>query len=411
MTSTTSFFRAKRTAPPPRGLPWRARLALRFLNRLEYGRLHVELPTGARLAYGSPPDGDGAIEAEIVFHDWAAFGRILREGDIGLAESFLDQQWHTPHLPDLLRLLAANRKALDSPLYGSFMGRAIHRFAHALRANTRTGSRRNIAAHYDLGNEFYALWLDPGMTYSSGLFSATTQSLERAQEAKYRRILDQIAPAPGSRILEIGCGWGGFAELAAKEQCHVTGLTLSVEQLEYARARLEASGHAGSTALEFRDYRDEQGKYDAVVSIEMLEAVGERWWPAYFEKLAASLSKGGKAVIQSIVIADELFDRYRVGSDFIQRFIFPGGMLPCPSRVRELAAQAGFDLADELRFGAGYERTLSMWRERFLARTDAVRDLGFDDRFVRLWEFYLAYCMAGFSSGSTDVMQFTLVRR
>lgn len=412
MTSTTTTIGTKSaSASRAKDLPWKARLVLRFLERLDYGRLHVELPSGIRLVYGPSTPAPGAGEAGIVFHDWKAFDRILRDGDIGFAEGFLDQQWHTPHLPQLLCLLAANRSALDKPLYGSFIGRIIHRLGHALRANTRGGSKRNIAAHYDLGNDFYALWLDPGMTYSSALFDGKAQSLADAQQAKYRRILDQLAPAPGTRILEIGCGWGGFAELAATEKCHVSGLTLSREQLAFATERLASRGHAESADLRFRDYRDEDGSYDAVVSVEMIEAVGERWWPEYFGSVAAALPVEGKAVIQSIVIADELFERYRAGSDFIQTCIFPGGMLPSPQKFRTLAEAAGLDVVAEHRFGADYARTLELWRERFLEQADAVRALGFDERFMRMWEFYFAYCIAGFTSLSTDVIQFTLVKR
>ena len=407
MSSTPSALNARRTTPARRtGMPLAARTALGFLERLDTGRLHVGLPDGSQASFGP-----GGLEADIEFHDWAAFGRILRDGDIGFAEGFLDGQWDTPHLPLLLTLLAANRAALDKPLYGSFAGRLVHRIAHLLRANTRSGSKRNIAAHYDLGNDFYALWLDPGMSYSSALFGADTGlSLERAQEAKYRRILDQLAPAPGSRILEIGCGWGGFAEMAAADRCAVTGLTLSRAQLEYARARLAAAGHAGRCAIEFRDYRDIRERYDAVVSIEMVEAVGERWWPTYFARIADALPRGGKAVVQSITIADELFERYRRGSDFIQQYVFPGGMLPSRARFRALAAAAGLRTTQEFCFGADYARTLSLWRERFLAQAGAVRALGFDERFLRLWEFYLAYCEAGFAAGSTDVVHFSFER-
>ncbi len=412
MNSTSQSIGAKgASASRQASIPWRARIVLRFLERLEFGRLHVELPSGARRVYGTPAMEHARDEAEIVFHDWRAFDRVVRDGDIGFAEGFLDQQWHTPHLPRLLSLLAANRACLDAPLYGSFIGRIAHRIGHALRANTRRGSKRNIAAHYDLGNDFYSLWLDPGMTYSSGLFGAGGSSLTAAQQAKYRRILDQLAPAPGTRILEIGCGWGGFAELAATDKCHVTGLTLSREQLAFATGRLAAGGHASLCDLHFRDYRDEDGKYDAVVSVEMIEAVGERWWPAYFGKIAAALPTNGKAVIQSIVIADELFERYRAGSDFIQTYIFPGGMLPSPQKFRALADASGLSVVAEHRFGADYARTLELWREAFLAQSDAVRRLGFDERFIRMWEFYFAYCIAGFTSGSTDVMQFTLTKR
>ena len=407
MNQATSTIGTKRAVP---ARTWNshlaARIVIRVLERIATGRLHVTLPSGANLAFGP-----GGAQAEIAFNDWRAFGRILRGGDIGFAEGWLDQQWHTPDLPALLELLAANRAALAAPLYGSFAGRLFHRVAHALRSNTRAGSRRNIAAHYDLGNDFYSLWLDPGMTYSSGLYGEAARSLESAQHAKYERILDRIAPAPEARILEIGCGWGAFAELAAAEKCRVTGLTLSREQLEYARARLAAAGHGGRTSIELRDYRDEQGTYDAVVSIEMFEAVGELWWPDYFVKLAEVLRPGGMAVIQAIVIDDALFERYRRGSDFIQKYIFPGGMLASPPRIRTLAAEAGFSVEDEFSFGPDYRRTLMAWRANFLERADEVRALGFDERFMRMWEFYFAYCMAGFASGSTDVMQFTLAKR
>jgi cyclopropane-fatty-acyl-phospholipid synthase len=408
MSSTPTSLGARRAAPAHRkGMPFAARKALAFLERLDSGRLHVGLPDGTQASFGP-----GGLEADIEFHDWSAFGRILRDGDIGFAEGFLDGQWDSPHLPMLLTLLAANRAALDKPLYGSLAGRLVHRIVHLLRSNTRGGSRRNIAAHYDLGNAFYALWLDPGMTYSSALFGQDpAQSLHSAQQAKYRRILDALAPAPGSRILEIGCGWGGFAEMAAAEQCHVTGLTLSREQLEYARQRLAGAGHAERCALEFRDYRDIREQYDAVVSIEMVEAVGERWWPAYFERVAGALPRGGKAVVQSITIDEALFERYRRGSDFIQQYVFPGGMLPTRERFRDLAAQAGLRTVDEFCFGADYARTLACWRERFLAQSEAVRALGFDERFLRLWDFYLSYCEAGFSAGSTDVVHFTFERQ
>ena len=408
MSSPSSTLGARRApvSTSRSGMPLAARSVLRFLEQLDTGRLHLELPDGRTYAFGP-----GGLEADIVFHDWKAFGRILRDGDIGFAEGFLDGQWDSPHLPLLLTLLAANRTALDKPLYGSALGRLAHRLVHLLRSNTRAGSKRNIAAHYDLGNDFYALWLDPGMTYSSALFSAgPDMPLERAQEAKYRRILERIAPAPGSRILEIGCGWGGFASMAAAEQCHVTGVTLSRAQLEFARARLAAEGHGERTEIAFRDYRDISGQYDAVVSIEMVEAVGERWWPAYLQKIASVLPRGGRAVVQSITIDDALFERYRRGSDFIQQYVFPGGMLPSRERFRALAREAGLRTVDEFCFGRDYARTLSLWRERFFERAGEVRAQGFDERFMRLWDFYLSYCEAGFSVGSTDVVHFSLER-
>ena len=379
-----------------------AALVLRALERLERGRLEVALPGGQRRAFG-----EGNARADLEVRNREAFTRILRAGDIGFAEGYLDGDWTTSDLTRLLTLLAANREPLERPLYGSFLGRLAHRLLHLARANTRTGSRRNIAAHYDLGNEFYALWLDPTMTYSSALYQGDgARSLEQAQHAKLSRALERLELASGARLLEIGCGWGSFAELAAAHGHHVTGLTLSAEQLAHARRRLGA--HA---AIELRDYRDERGRYDAVVSIEMIEAVGERWWPAYFAKIAEVLPAGGRALVQAIMIDDALFERYRAGSDFIQKYIFPGGMLPSPARFEFEAAAAGLRVVEVHRFGADYARTLAAWRGRFLARWEEARALGFDERFRRLWEFYLAYCEAGFASGSTDVVQYLLVKR
>jgi cyclopropane-fatty-acyl-phospholipid synthase len=380
-----------------------ASLVLRTLERLERGRLEVALPGGARRAFGEP----NGVPADLQVRNLNAFARVLRSGDIGFAEGYLEGDWTTSSLPRLLTLLAANRRALEGPLYGSFLGQLLQRLLHMTRANTRAGSRRNIAAHYDLGNDFYALWLDRGMTYSSALFAGDAgRTLEEAQRAKLARALQQLAPAPGARVLEIGCGWGSFAELAAGEGLQVTGLTLSRAQLEYARARL-----GGRADLQLSDYRDERGRYDAVASIEMIEAVGERWWPAYFAKVAEVLPSGGRALVQAIVIDDALFARYREGSDFIRRYIFPGGMLPSPSRVEMEAAAAGLSVRDAHRFGPDYARTLALWRQRFLARWPEARALGYDERFRRMWEFYLAYCEAGFNAGSTDVVQYTLVKR
>jgi cyclopropane-fatty-acyl-phospholipid synthase len=380
-----------------------ASLVLRTLERLERGRLEVALPGGARRAFGEP----NGVAADLQVRNLNAFARVLRSGDIGFAEGYLEGDWTTSSLPRLLMLLAANRRALEGPLYGSFLGRLLQRLLHMTRANTRAGSRRNIAAHYDLGNDFYALWLDRGMTYSSALFAGDAgRTLEEAQRAKLARALQQLAPAPGARVLEIGCGWGSFAELAAGEGLQVTGLTLSRAQLEYARRRL-----GGRADLRLRDYRDERGRYDAVASIEMIEAVGERWWPAYFAKVAEMLPSGGRALVQAIVIDDALFARYREGSDFIRRYIFPGGMLPSPARFEMEASAAGLSVRDAYHFGPDYARTLSLWRQRFLARWPEARALGYDERFRRMWEFYLAYCEAGFNAGSTDVVQYTLVKR
>ncbi len=396
--STTSLSRA---APP-----LAARTVLKTLERLAHGRLRMTLPDGARLDFGL-----GGAQAELVVRDWRAFNRIVYSGDIGFAEGWLEGEWTSADPAGLLTLLARNRAALDGALYGSRLGRAVHGLLHALRANTRRGARRNIAAHYDLGNAFYRLWLDEGMTYSSGLFEGdATRSLGEAQSAKLERVLERLAAPAGGHVLEIGCGWGSLAERAAQRGLRVSGITLSRAQLAYARDRIARAGLNHRARFELRDYRDLQARYDAVVSIEMLEAVGERWWPAYFARLAASLARGGRALLQSIVIDEALFARYRSGSDFIREYIFPGGMLPTVERVRLEAARAGLELVETHAFGVDYARTLALWRERFIAAQPQLRALGFDERFERLWIFYLAYCEAGFLAGSTDVVQFLLRR-
>jgi cyclopropane-fatty-acyl-phospholipid synthase len=398
MNTTTTLSRA---APP-----LAARAVLKSLERLAHGRLQLRLPDGATLDFGP-----GGAAAEIEVRDWRAFSRILVSGDIGFAEGWIDGDWTSADPAALLCLLGRNRAALDGAIYGSWIGRTAHGLLHALRANTRRGARRNIAAHYDLGNDFYRLWLDPGMTYSSALFEGdATRSLGEAQTAKLERILQRLAVPAGSHVLEIGCGWGSFAEHAAQRGLRVSGITLSREQLAYARARIARAGLGHHVRLELRDYRDLHARYDAVVSIEMLEAVGERWWPTYFDRLAACLPRGGRALVQSIVIDEALFARYRRSSDFFREHIFPGGMLPTVPRVHAEAARAGLEVVETQTFGVDYARTLARWRERFVAAQPRLRALGFDARFERMWLFYLAYCEAGFLAGSTDVAQFLLRR-
>ncbi|MBU6436526.1 MAG: cyclopropane-fatty-acyl-phospholipid synthase family protein, partial [Betaproteobacteria bacterium] len=285
-----------------------------------------------------------------------------------------------------------------------------------VRRNSKTQARKNIHAHYDLGNSFYRLWLDDSMTYSSALFSgaaagAVKGDLTAAQHAKYRRVIDELHLPAASRVLEIGCGWGGFAEIAAHVQgAHVTGLTLSTEQLAFARERLRAAGLAAQAEFRLQDYREEAGQYDGIASIEMFEAVGEQYWPAYFDCVHRNLKPGARACIQTITIRDDLFERYRKSTDFIQQYIFPGGMLPSPGAFRAQARRAGLRVVDELAFGQDYAETLRRWRAAFMARLAEVRELGYDEGFVRTWEFYLAYCEAAFARGNTDVMQFTLQR-
>jgi cyclopropane-fatty-acyl-phospholipid synthase len=401
--SAREHFERFSTERPPLG----ARAVFALLAGIGHGRLELGLPDGTVRAFGA-----GGPKARLDVADWGVFPAVLKRGDIGFAEAFIDGRWTTPDVSQLLTVFTLNRDAIERAVYGGFWGRLLYRVRHVLNTNTRRGSRRNIAAHYDLGNDFYALWLDPTMTYSSALFEGEpARSLEAAQGAKYGRILRRLAPRPGSRILEIGCGWGGFAETAARELgCRVTGLTLSEEQLRYADERMHRAGVAHLVDLAFRDYREERGSYDHVVSIEMYEAVGERYWPGYFATIARSLKPGGRAIVQAITIADELFERYRRSTDFIQQYVFPGGMLAAPSRFRAEARAAGLEVAHEFAFGGDYAETLCRWRRAFRERLPEIRALGYDERFLRTWEFYLAYCEAGFTSRCTDVIQFELVR-
>jgi cyclopropane-fatty-acyl-phospholipid synthase len=335
---------------------------------------------------------------------------VLSKGDIGFAESYIAGTWHTPDLTGVLTLLANNRSALERAIYGRWWGRLYHRLRHLLNANTLEGSRRNIASHYDLGNDFYALWLDPSMTYSSARFDGDfNQPLQQAQTRKYQHMLDLLDLPAGQSLLEIGCGWGGFAEHAARTAQHqVRGITLSIEQLDYARDRIRQARLHENCRFDLQDYRAEEQQYDGIVSIEMFEAVGESYWPAYFDTVKRSLKAGGRAVVQTILIDDALFDRYRTSSDFIQQYVFPGGMLPSPSRFNEEAARAGLKVTAQEHFGLDYAETLRRWRLDFHAQAESVRQLGFDERFMRIWHFYLAYCEAGFRAGSVDVAQFRL---
>ncbi len=369
-----------------------------MLEKLGGGLLEVRLPDASSTLFG---DGHHGVTLDV--HDEAMFGQVLARGDIGLAESYLDGAWDSPDLAGLLTLLANNRDSLARAVFGSWPALLAARLRHLLNRNSRAGSRRNIMAHYDLGNSFYSLWLDPGMSYSSALFSPGNDgSLALAQDAKYRRILARLQARPGQRVLEIGCGWGGFAEMAVQAELQVTGLTLSPAQLEWAQKRVPGAD------LRLQDYRDTRESFDHVVSIEMFEAVGERWWPGYFKTVAQALKPGGKAVVQSITIRDDLFPAYRRGTDFIQQYIFPGGMLPSRAEFRRVAAREGLVVRDEHAFGLDYARTLAQWRGAFAANWSEIAALGFDERFRRLWNFYLCYCEAGFRAGNIDVVQFEL---
>ncbi len=388
------------------------RRLLTMLNRMTHGTLDLQGPAG-QLHHFVGRTEPQAVRAALVVHDEGVYERLLKHGDIGLAETFFDGAWSTPDLPALLRFGLINRECLDRAIYGSPLGALAYRLLHLLRRNTRAGSRRNIHAHYDLGNAFYRLWLDPSMNYSSAWFAGNTQqTLQQAQTAKMDRALSQARVQAGSRVLEIGCGWGAVAERAAAQGAHLTGVTLSTEQLEFARERLARAGLSHQTDLRLQDYRDlptaGERPFDAIISIEMFEAVGREYWAGYFNTLKRCLSPLGRACVQTITVRDDLFARYVKSTDFIQQYVFPGGMLPSPSVFRAEAAKAGLVVEAELAFGPDYAQTLRLWRHAFMEQLPQVRAQGFDQRFVRLWEFYLAYCEAAFDAGSTDVLQFTL---
>jgi cyclopropane-fatty-acyl-phospholipid synthase len=385
----------------PKALARNTRTVFALLEKLSGGSLEVRLPDGSRARFG---EGGGEVTLQV--HDEAMFGRVLARGDIGLAEAYLDGQWDSPDIAGLLALLTRNREELTQAVYGSWLQLLMARIRHRLKRNSRTGSKRNIMAHYDLGNDFYRLWLDPGMSYSSALYRPEDDgSLLSAQLAKYRRILDRLQANAGDSILEIGCGWGGFAEMAVQDGLRVTGLTLSPAQLEWARQR------APRADLRLQDYRDTREKFDHLVSIEMFEAVGEKWWPSYFATVARALKPGGRAMIQSITLRDDLFAAYRRGTDFIQQYIFPGGMLPSRSTFRKGAEKSGLKVTDEFAFGLDYARTVRQWRAAFETHWAQIATLGFDESFRRLWRFYLSYCEAGFLAGNIDVVQFELAHR
>ena len=411
---------AGKTQPLPADAPAAARSAMKLLSRLKHGTLTLQLPGGGVQRFGS----GGAPMASLYLHNWKVCGAALRSGDIGFAESYIAGDWSTPHLTDLLRLLILNRKEVEDVIYGTWLGRLAYRLKHLLNRNTKANSQKNIHAHYDLGNAFYELWLDGTMNYSSAIFETPETSMKDAQNAKVRRALRMVQVQPGDRVLEIGCGWGALAEMATTEfGASLVGVTLSTEQLQWAQARLTRLGVPAAAEqpqakvthdLRLQDYRDigvnnpADQSFDAICSIEMIEAVGREYWPTYFNTIARLLKPGGHACIQSIVIDDHLYERYIDSTDFIQQYIFPGGCLPSPMVFRAHARAAGLEVVDELAFGQDYAHTLRLWRDAFLAQAPQVLKLGFDTRFMRIWEFYLAYCEAAFAEANTDVVQFTL---
>ena len=379
-----------------------------ILQRLDIGALEVALPDGRVFAVSGQQAGP-AGRIDVANPEF--FTRMARDGEIGFPEMFMEGWWTTPDLQALLDVLMLNNDQVARGFLGAALVRAYERLRHWLRSNTRRGARRNIAYHYDLGNEFYRLWLDETMTYSSALFSGQGETLRDAQQNKYASICDRMYLKRGDHVLEIGCGWGGFAEYAIRERgARVTGLTLSREQHDYARKRLFDAGLDERAEIAMRDYRDETGLYDGIASIEMFEAVGEKYWPAFFRTVRERLEPGRLASLQIITITDRLFSRYRRGTDFIQKYVFPGGMLPSPAILHRETAAAGLEFLGSVEFSDSYSRTLREWRETFNSRWSEVANLGFDQRFHRMWNFYLAVCAAGFSAGTTNVTQIALRR-
>ncbi|WP_348764291.1 cyclopropane-fatty-acyl-phospholipid synthase family protein [uncultured Henriciella sp.] len=390
------------------GVPASFRLAGLFLLRTENGSIRFNLPDGRSVLFDHGNPGPRAV---VDVHEFGFAKRALAGGDIGFAESYMDGEWSTPDLTAVLEFFSENFEAAGKLAVGGSLVKGINKVRHFFNRNSKAGARRNIMAHYDLGNDFYESWLDETMTYSSALFDKPNMSLEQAQTAKYAGIADQLSAGPDSSLLEIGCGWGGFAEYAAKVRgSKVTCLTISEAQRNYAASRMQAEGLSDRVEIRLEDYRDHQGKYDGVASIEMFEAVGEAYWPSYFQKIHESLDGSAKAALQIITIDDDLFRRYRKRTDFIQRYIFPGGMLPSEKALRESLSAAGLRFDAVHYFGQDYAKTLKLWAERFEEAWDRIQTFGFDERFRRLWRFYLSYCEAGFGNGRINVGQFQLSR-
>ena len=387
-----------------RGLPSKARMVLSAGMNLARGTLDIRMPDGRSVIVGGNAPGP---RAQVILNNWRLPGRAFAGGTIGVAESYMDGDWESPDVTSFLELFVVNSEAGEAVAGGaSWLLNTIQRLRHWLNENTRSGSTHNISAHYDLGNQFYRHWLDATMTYSSALFSGGADDLESAQTAKYGALARDAGIGPRDHVLEIGCGWGGFAEFAAREiGCKVTGLTISREQHDFAKERIARAGLSERIEIKLQDYRDETGRYDRIASIEMFEAVGEKYWPVFFGKVKECLKAGGTAGLQIITINEAAFELYRKRPDFIQRYVFPGGMLPTPAILRSLGAEQGLSFLRERAFPQDYARTLAEWRTRFRDSWEKIVTLGFDERFKKLWEFYLHYCEAGFRAEYIDVRQ------
>jgi len=388
------------------GTSWQERLLTGILKNIEFGSIKITTPRNKILEFTGSKEGPNA---DIQLKSWRVLIRTIWGGHTYFFESFRRGEWETSDLYALLLFGELNETSVDKVMKSTIWRRLIEQVLHKLNQNSRKGSKRNIAAHYDLGNSFYQLWLDKSMTYSSALFEGQTTCLSEAQRQKYLRIANKIELKEGDKLLEIGCGWGGFAEIAAKEYgCQVTGLTLSKEQASSCKKRLKDSGIERKVDIRLEDYRDVKGLYDKIVSIEMLEAVGEKFWRRYFESIRDRLAPGGKAAIQTITIKDDCFESYKKNPDFIQQFIFPGGMLPTPSAIKHNVEAVGLKLTDTFYFGKSYIKTLHLWDQEFKKQWSRIEELGFDTDFKNTWTYYLNYCAAGFQSGRINVGQFLI---
>jgi len=380
----------------------------KMLGKMESGRLDIGLPDGR--VFRSEGAKPGPV-ARVDIHDPDVFARLIREGELGFSDAYLEGGWSTPDLRAFMDLVHLGTETVYDDFTGKFLVQAYEKLRFWLQRNHRKQARKNISYHYDLGNDFYAAWLDDTMTYSSALFETGQESLEKAQIAKYASMVDEMGVKPGDHVLEIGCGWGGFAEYAAKERgLRVTGLTISQEQLKYARQRIEKAGLSGQVELKLQDYRDEGGQYDGIASIEMFEAVGQKYWPVYFETVRERLKPGAQATLQIITVADRRWEVYKNGVDFIQKYIFPGGMLPSPTILRAQVAQAGLQVVRSKEFGPSYDLTLRRWYDTFNEKWDQIAAMGFDERFRRMWNYYLTACGAAFDTGNCDVTQITIAK-
>ena len=385
------------------------RFLLAILSNLHCGRLTLTLPDGSQHQFSGAMSGP---DSDLTIHTESALRRLLHDGKMGFCEAFMDGEASSQSLPTLIELAVLHDKYLENALKTNIFRQAGLRLFHTLRRNNKPGSAKNIAHHYDIGNSFYQAWLDPTMTYSSAVFDSETDDLTTAQLNKYKRLAELADIQSGDRVLEIGCGWGGFAKFVSQHiGAHVTGITISQAQLAYAKASLAEAGLQNKVDLKLMDYRDLQGRFDKIVSIEMFEAVGQAYWPVYFDTISRMLKSGGRAVIQSITIDHDAFQSYRDQPDFIQRYIFPGGMLPSMPMLQTPVAQAGLELVAENGYASDYARTLQEWRARFLAAWPSLAGDKFDNRFKRMWELYLAYCEGGFRAGMIDVKQILLMHK